>query len=371
MKKRLLVFHPVIAPYRIGLFNELYTNFETKICMFQRNLLNQKFDYEKISNQFLFEPSYLEDFHNLPFVKIRKDIIKTIKEYNPDIVLVSEYRIETIIAVLYKIIFRKKFKIISIVDDSYDMIANNNHFSKKHKYLEKFLLPMLDNVINVEPRVADYFKQKYKKGIYFPIVQEDDITRKKYYNALSISNEYIERYDLRDKKILLFVGRLDKVKNLETLIKVFIKSDTQNCKLVIVGGGNLYESLKEMSNENVIFTGRLEGDNLYAWYNIAEMFILPSIKEPFGAVTNEALIGGCFSLISEKAGSSCLIENGKNGYVFNPQNEDEFLNVLSKAMSEIPLRSYPLTLRNNRMIHDFNYYIKDLIDSLNRCTNEQ
>lgn len=364
-KKKLLVFHPVIAPYRIDLFNELYKNFDTKICLFQRNLLNQKFDYKKISDQLLFKPLYLEQLYRLPFIKIRKGIIKTIKAFKPDIILVSEYRIETIIVILFKILFRKRIRIISMVDDSYDMIMNNNHFSKKHKFLEKLLLPFLDDVINVEPKVTDYFKRKYNKGIFFPIIQNEEKIRIKYEKALDISNEYINKYNLHNIKVILFVGRLDKVKNLDVLIKIFIKLNISNCKLVIVGGGDLYEYLKQLSNEKVIFTGRLEGENLYAWYNIAEIFILPSIKEAFGAVTNEALIGGCFSLVSKKAGSNCLIINEKNGYIFNPNDEIEFLNVLKKTILNIPLRKYPLKLRDCNMFNNFNYYLDKLIDYLN------
>lgn len=364
-KKRLLIFHPIIAPYRIDFFNHLYKEFNAKICMFQRNLLNQHFDYKQISKQFIFNPIYLEQFHKIPYFKIRKGIIKTINQFNPDIVLVSEYKLETIIISLYKFLFRKKFKIVSIVDDSYDMIAHNNHFSKKHKYAEKFVLPLIDNIINIEPRVVAYFQEKYHKGIYFPIVQDEKKLRNKYSEALSISEQYIEQYNLKNQKVLLFVGRLDKVKNLNTLIKVFNQLNSPNCKLVIVGGGELEEELKNLSSRNVLFTGRLEGNALYAWYNIAEIFILPSIREAFGAVTNEALIGGCFTLVSGLAGSNCLIENGVNGFTFNPYDENEFSTRLATAISETPIRSYPLSLKASKNIYSFDFYIKEVIKSLN------
>lgn len=120
-------------------------------------------------------------------------------------------------------------------------------------------------------------------------------------------------------------------------------------------GNELKNFLCNISNHNIIFTGRLEGDYLYAWYNIAEIFILPSIKEPFGAVTNEALLGGCFSLISDKAGSNCLIKKGINGYVFNHSDYIEFINILKKSTSEIPLRDYPLKLRDSKMLYSFEF----------------
>jgi glycosyltransferase involved in cell wall biosynthesis len=363
-RKKLLVFHPIIAPYRIDLFNKLYKEFDTEIYIFQKNLLTQKFDYGNISKQFLFEPTYLLNYHKFLFIKIRKGLIKAINHFNPDIVLVPEYKLETLIISLYKIIFRKKFKVISIVDDSYDMIMNNNHFSKKHKYAESFILPLLDNIINIEPRVVTYFQRKYHKGIYFPIIQDENKLQTKYQKALPISEKYIEQYNLKDQKVVLFVGRLDKVKNLPTLIKVFKQVKASNCKLVIVGGGELENKLKIIADSNVIFTGRLEGYALYAWYNIAEIFVLASTREAFGAVTNEALIGGCFTLVSELAGSNCLINNGINGFTFNPYNEEEMIKTIKKSIEKTPLRTYPLVVRKNKMQYSFSEYVDSLIKNI-------
>ena len=69
MKKKLLVFHPVIAPYRIDLFNHLSVIYDMKLFTFHRNLIDQKFDYEKLSESFLFTPKVLDEFYNIPFLK--------------------------------------------------------------------------------------------------------------------------------------------------------------------------------------------------------------------------------------------------------------------------------------------------------------
>ena len=54
MKKKLLIFHPVIAPYRIDFFNEFSKHFDAEICLYWRNLKNQKFDYQKIGIRDIF-----------------------------------------------------------------------------------------------------------------------------------------------------------------------------------------------------------------------------------------------------------------------------------------------------------------------------
>jgi glycosyltransferase involved in cell wall biosynthesis len=347
--QKLLVFHPIIAPYRIDFFNEFNKRFKTRICLFKHNLSSQKFDYSKIEEQFNFTPIYIE--RSKGFFHWIIGIIHQLRQFAPDIVLCSEYGIATILVVLFKIITRKKYRIVSVVDDSYNMIAEGNQFSLKHAWATKLVAPFLDNIINVEPRVVDYYKKKYKKGIFMPIIVDENKARNKYQKLLSTSQELVSKYNLEGKKILLFVGRLVCLKNLSFAIESFIEANVDNSIFVIVGDGPERERLEKMAanKKNIIFTGRLEGSFLYAWYNVASVFTLPSIQEPFGAVTNEALIGGCYSLVSKIAGSNCLIKENINGNVIDPYNKDHYIQILKKAFEKTSPISSPLYLRPNKM----------------------
>ena len=93
---KVLVFHPIIAPYRIDFFNALSEKFDTKICLLWHNLKDQTFDYEKIEQQFNFVPTYiLRD--ELGFFKWSNKIWETISDFKPDIVLTSEFGFATIL----------------------------------------------------------------------------------------------------------------------------------------------------------------------------------------------------------------------------------------------------------------------------------
>ena len=75
------------------------------------------------------------------------------------------------------------------------------------------------------------------------------------------------------------------------LLRAFRQLNDENCLLVFVGKGSLDEELKYYVKKNhldtkVIFTGILSGFSLYAWYLLADVFVLPSQFEPFGAVVN-------------------------------------------------------------------------------------
>ena len=64
---------------------------------------------------------------------------------------------------------------------------------------------------------------------------------------------------------------------------------------------------------------------------------MPSKHEPFGAVVNEALLAGIYTLCSKHAGSSCLINEGENGMLINPSDNDHIRNSLIKCIDETEL----------------------------------
>lgn len=366
-KKRLLVFHRTIAPYRIDFFNDLSEAFDTRICLQYKNLLNQKFDYGKISTQFKFVPIYLKELLKLKSIVISKGYWKQLDEHQPNIVLVSEFGLDCISVLLYRWLKRKKYKVISVCDDSYNMVAENNDFSHLHRRLRQWITPKLDELILVEPKVTEWYCSNYGKGYCFSILKDDNQTREIYSRVLSESSITSDRYHLKGKHVILFVGRLVALKNVETIIKAFADINNTDNVLVIIGDGPERGRLEQIASErnvNIIFTGRLEGKELYQWYNIANVFVLASYQEAFGAVTNEALLAGCKCLISCKAGSACLIEDGKNGYTFNPMNVNE----LTAKMKQVVGECLPVTfqtLRSSQMLFTYETALSGLMQHLN------
>lgn len=364
-KKNILAFHRVIAPYRIDFFNSLGAKYDLKVVMFWRNLKDQTFDYKKIEDRLLFEYSYCvkDELGTLFWLK---SIWELLSNSNQDIVYVGEYGLSTIIAILHRFITRSKYKIVTIVDDSYNMISENNHFTKKHRYAVNILTPLLDEVQVVEPRVEHWYKAKFNKGICFPIIADEIYSRQILKRVLPISERYVKEYMLEGKRVLLFVGRLVSLKNIEFAINAFNKANVPNSVFVIVGSGELEFRLKEIVSpfDNILLVGRFEGDELYAWYNVAHVFTLPSLQEPFGAVTNEALSAGCFSLISSAAGSNCLIKSGVNGFIIDPFDESTYIrNLISLLESSKPL-ALPMTVKENLMQVTFRDYMSKIYNRL-------
>ena len=248
-------------------------------------------------------------------------------------VIVPEYQLLTIQVLLYKFIFRKKFKVISMCDDSFDMVNNNNDFTIIHKWARKLIAPLVDDMYLVASRVPDWYQEHYKKGIWLPIVRDEKKEIPNYERSLPISKKYKEQFNLAGRKVLLFVGRFVMEKNLDNFIKALGKTK-EEFVTVMVGSGELEGQLRELSKgigKEIVFAGHYVDDGVRAWYNVADVFVLPSKQEAYGAVTNEALIAGNYSVISESAGSACLITQD-NGCLVKPYDLDGMASAIDNAM---------------------------------------
>lgn len=368
-KKRLLVFHPALAPYRVDFFNALSRHFHSWFYFSYRNVQDQKFDQDYLRKQICFEPIFIEKGFSLMGRTFRSGIISILRNVNPNIVICSEFGQITLISLIYYLLTAKKFKLYTICDDS---IENSIERKGIRAILRNMISKNIDGVIYASKDVAEWnvnHVSRKIKSLELPIIHDDETFRKKIKESLPTAKQHIIKYKLEGKKVILFVGRLVEVKNIPFLLNVFSKVNPENTVLVIVGGGPLETELKHIAtnsviHDKVIFSGRLEGDELHAWFALAHLFVLPSTYEPFGAVVNEALLAGSLVLCSNKAGAVTLI-NEKNGDSFNPYDEDELTEKMKKFLNSIKVTpNKELFIRENRMPFTFDEKANKLITKL-------
>jgi glycosyltransferase involved in cell wall biosynthesis len=112
-------------------------------------------------------------------------------------------------------------------------------------------------------------------------------------------------------KIVLYVGRLTFQKGVDHYLrsaKEVLKSNPDTVFLV-VGDGDMYHQLimeaayLEIA-DRVIFTGFMSGEKLRSIYQMADVFVMPSISEPYGLVALEAIASGVPTIISKQSGVS-------------------------------------------------------------------
>ena len=372
-----------LAPYRLDYYNYISEHMNCDIYFQLRAFDGQLFSTEELEKKCTFTPKYLKITRLMGDRQVVWGLRKLIKENKPEFIVVkiqikgkgdrhrNPTEIEFIVVpefsflamqiILIKKLFGYKYKIVSQCDDSYAMLVGKG-FSRFHEWSRKLCMPFIDNLILLDSRAKTWYEQHYHKGIFMPLLADDSkacITD----DVRAKAEQYKELYGLCGLKTLLFVGRLIEVKNLSNLLKA-CSLLSFDYKLIIVGDGVLKETLEKEArdlNVNVEFVGRKNGVDLTAWYCCADVFVLPSVIEPFGAVTNEALLGGCNCVISKIAGSACLIKEGENGYLTDPNSVEDIAKQIGKAC-----RLSVDSARTSKMSITFADAIKSMEEEVNR-----
>ena len=138
----------------------------------------------------------------------------------------------------------------------------------------------------------------------------------------------------------LYVGRIVSDKGVNELVDAFGKLHALNphCRLVLVG--KMEENLdplkpstlkKMLALKGIRAVGEKRNDELIAWYAASDCFVLPSYREGFPNTVLEAGAMGLPSIVTDINGSREIVENGKNGIIIPPKDE----NALIEAMQQM------------------------------------
>lgn len=122
------------------------------------------------------------------------------------------------------------------------------------------------------------------------------------------------------KKIILFIGRLEKVKDLPTLLKALnqVKEQYQNFVLFVIGDGSLKEEWKKLVKEmdlekEVKFFGQIEHEDLVNYYQASEFIVNSSTSESFGKIFVEGTVASKTSVATATTGAKEIIIDNQTG----------------------------------------------------------
>jgi glycosyltransferase involved in cell wall biosynthesis len=180
---------------------------------------------------------------------------------------------------------------------------------------------------------------------------------------------------LRNKRLLLFLGRLHPKKGCDILIEAFGQVGDDSVSLVLAGPDQVgwrtelqqrVDSLK--ITERVVFTGMLQGDIKQAALDAADAFILPSHQENFGIAVVEALAAGLPVLISNRINIWREIDQDRAGYV----ESDDFSGAarLLNRWIAAPENVRDDMRANARRCFEQRFEINKAVDSLLEVLNE-
>ena len=238
---------------------------------------------------------------------------------------VVHYHAEGPCAWMWIIKYFSKKRIIATIHGIDWQRAKWNGFAVRYiKYGEKQAVKHADAIIVLSDNVKKYFKDEYNRDtIFIP----NGVLKPKLFNPEIIN----KKYGLNRDSYILFLGRIVPEKGIHYLIEAFnsIKTDK---KLVIAGGAsdtdNYYNELKHISknNDNIIFTGFVEGQELGELYSNAYIYCLPSDLEGMPLSLLEAMSYGNCCLTSDiKECSEVLCDKG---VLFKKSNVKDLTKVL-------------------------------------------
>jgi glycosyltransferase involved in cell wall biosynthesis len=189
------------------------------------------------------------------------------------------------------------------------------------------------------------------------------------------------KLELGTCKIVLYLGRLEEEKGLEYLVEAFALLNPNETILVVAGDGSLRERLKILTLEHVIqdkvrFIGYVAPDEALVYYALSHVFVLPSVtmptgKEPWGLVVNEAMNQGVPVIATEAVGAAAagLVQSGVNGFVVPERDSAALAQALERILSDAKLREQMSQnarriigqCDNNRMVQGFQEAIEYVV----------
>lgn len=156
-------------------------------------------------------------------------------------------------------------------------------------------------------------------------------------------DEINKKYNLKDKRVVLFTGRLTVHKGVEYLIKAARKIKGE---VLILGDGPERNYLQSMINQykltNVRILGYLSPEKsqlLNAFYRRADVYVAPSVwNEPLGLVILESMAQYTPVIVTRKGGIMSIVKDGYNGYLVRARNASEIAERVNKLLADEPLR---------------------------------
>lgn len=204
---------------------------------------------------------------------------------------------------------------------STEIDRSGNHGNSRIFEIEKAGMEAADQVITVSEHTKDVVMKYYGiSGDKIVAIHNGptpllDISNQSEANHLKLKQS-LEHFKQNGYNLVLFVGRLTHQKGVEYLLKAAQKVSQFQPKtiFVIAGSGDMSNYLIHLSallgiSDKVIFPGFVRGQELEALYQMCDLFVMPSVSEPFGLVGLESILNRTPIIISKTSGVGEIIQN--------------------------------------------------------------
>ena len=256
-------------------------------------------------------------------VLLQSRLKKIIKDFEPDIIHLQDH-----FSITAAIVKANKLTRIPIIGTNHFMPENVTVLFNSEKLkikIARYMWSRFSTVYNQLQLVttpsetgAELIRPKLEVKV-MSISSGIDLNK---FNPIGNTISVRKKYNLPQKPILLYVGRVDPEKNIEEVIRaVALAVQKVDFNFVVVGKGKSKAGLEILAQElgiaeKVIFTGFVPEEDLPFIYKLSSCFIIASIAELLSLVTLQAMASG-LPIIAANAGAlSELVNDGVNGFLF-------------------------------------------------------
>jgi len=304
-----------------------------------------------------FSPLYALDFSIPMLQELRKEIRKSEKEGHKLVIHLHEYHN------LHGLVIASWFNKNKIIGQHHGGSWPIKHLMQTKRY--KFVFPLF--------LLGQVWENKVLKNINsFFVLSKDEIDYLKRvapessikFQTMGIEDEYFEKVDKKmarkklglplDKKIVIFLGRINQVKGVGYLIEAM--KELKDVELRIMGFGPQEEEyrkyVKKNNLKNIKFLGGVFGEKKMLYLSAGDVLVLPSSKEGAPVSVMEAMARNLPSVVSDVGGVELMIKNNINGIMIRPRQSEDIVNAVRSVLKwkEKDIRSYAKQYRWKEII---------------------
>lgn len=293
--------------------------------------------------------SYGDNFTVMPL-----NIVNRLLKFKPDVIFSNSFGVWTILALLSKSIGRWRV-VIAYEGSSPGVDYRNSHLRLT---IRRAMVRTADACITNSHAGKRYLEEILAASPELVHLHPYEVPSGEALKASSLGEDL--SYLGFKRPIFIFVGSVSARKGLSLLLKAcasLVKKGCQPFTVMVVGDGDQRQSLETFCQteglaDYVQWIGKVDYRKLGAYFEYADIFVLPTLEDTWGMVVLEAMAVGKAILCSQFAGASELIANDDNGYIFDPNDTETFASVMKKFIED-PSLSQRMGERSSQIMDQY------------------
>lgn len=326
------------SPYRVKFWDMLGKRCELTVVFESYNESNRQWDVQVGTN---FKSVFLKGFSVATQFHINPGIIKHIKKFKYDVIVISGYNSPTDMMVIDYLI-RHNIPFIFSADGGFKKTGGNPLVNDiKRYFISNADLYMASGTMCEEYLISNGAPKDKIRKYYLSSITNDDFDE-----PISLKarvNTIKKNYGLKEK-VVIGVGQFIPRKGFDILLDVWGHVRRDDTTLLLVSGGPKEKQYKKIIAEknlkNVKIIGFLPKSKLFELYRISDLFVFPTRYDIWGMTLGEAMACSLPVVSSANAAASYdLVYDGENGYMESVNHPITWARRIEEILSDDELRA--------------------------------